>query len=98
MEFERGVFTGRVLPPIVHAERKADLLESLAFQERISLEQVVAVGDGANDILMLQKAGLGIAYNAKPVVNERAHVAMRTRSLMSILFLLGIHERDIAQS
>jgi phosphoserine phosphatase len=98
LEFVDGVCTGKVIPPIVHSERKADLLVSMAFQERISLDQVVAVGDGANDLLMLQKAGLGIAYNAKAIVNERAAVAMRKRPLTHVAYLMGHHERDFQLS
>ncbi|HTL10894.1 MAG TPA: phosphoserine phosphatase SerB, partial [Bdellovibrionota bacterium] len=70
LEFQGGVATGRVIPPIVNAQRKADLLQVIAQQERILLDQVIAVGDGANDLLMLEKAGLGIAFNAKPLVRE----------------------------
>ncbi len=62
------VLTGELSGPIVNAERKAALLEEIALREGIALKQVLAVGDGANDLLMLEKAGLGVAFNAKPVV------------------------------
>jgi len=97
LEMEKGVATGRVLPPIVNAQRKADLLDLIAQQERIHLDQVIAVGDGANDLLMLERAGLGIAFNAKPVVREQADLALSQKSLRSILYLLGISGRDLAE-
>jgi phosphoserine phosphatase len=96
LEMERGICTGRVLPPIVNAQRKADLLDVIAQQERIHLDQVIAIGDGANDLLMLERAGLGIAFNAKPVVRERADLALSQKNLRSILYLLGISGRDLA--
>jgi phosphoserine phosphatase len=89
--------TGEVLPPIIDAQRKADLLEVIAQQEGIHLDQVIAVGDGANDLLMIEKAGLGIAFNAKPAVNARADLALNQRSLKSILYLLGISGRDVSE-
>jgi phosphoserine phosphatase len=97
LEMERGVATGRVLPPIVNAQRKADLLDVIAQQERIHLDQVVAIGDGANDLLMLEKAGLGIAFNAKPLVREQAATALNQPNLRSIFYLLGISGRDLAE-
>lgn len=97
LELESGRATGRVTPPIVNAQRKADLMDVIAQQERISLDQVIAVGDGANDVLMLERAGLGIAFNAKPVVRERADFALQQHNLRSILYLLGISGRDLAE-
>ena len=67
LEVIDGVITGRIEGDIVDAETKAKLLELVALEEGIPLEQTVAIGDGANDLPMLQKAGLGIAFNAKPV-------------------------------
>jgi phosphoserine phosphatase len=92
-----GKATGEVLPPVIDAQRKADLLEVIAQQEGIHLDQVIAVGDGANDLLMIEKAGLGIAFNAKPAVNERADLALSQQSLRSILYLLGISGRDVSE-
>ncbi len=94
LEMSDGKATGKVLTPIVNAQRKADLLDVLAQQEGIHLDQVIAVGDGANDLLMLQKAGLGIAFNAKSVVKEKAHMSLNQKNLRSILYLLGISGRD----
>ncbi|OLL22671.1 putative phosphoserine phosphatase [Neolecta irregularis DAH-3] len=85
-----GLFlTGEVVGPIVHGERKAELLQVIAQAENISLNQVVAVGDGANDLWMLGKAGLGIAFNAKPKVQEVAPTCVNEKSLQIILYLLG---------
>eukprot|EP00168_Porphyra_purpurea_P012128 TRINITY_DN3151_c0_g1_i2.p1 TRINITY_DN3151_c0_g1~~TRINITY_DN3151_c0_g1_i2.p1 ORF type:complete len:600 (-),score=239.46 TRINITY_DN3151_c0_g1_i2:313-2028(-) len=89
-----GCFTGRTVGPIVNAQRKADLLMTIAQQERISLNQVIAIGDGANDLPMLAVAGLGIAFNAKPAVQEAATFRINQRSLESVLYLLGFSEDD----
>jgi len=91
---EDGRFTGRTVGPIVNAQRKADLLMTIAQQERISLNQVIAIGDGANDLPMLAVAGLGIAFNAKPAVQEAATFRINQRSLESVLYLLGFSEDD----
>ncbi|MGB7510157.1 MAG: phosphoserine phosphatase SerB [Pelodictyon phaeoclathratiforme] len=85
LEIENGHLTGRVLGRVVDGARKAELLELLAEKENISLEQTVAVGDGANDLPMLGKAGLGIAFRAKPIVRERAKQAISTLGLDGIL-------------
>lgn len=97
LEIKDGVLTGEVIPPIVNAQRKADLLDVIAQQERAHLEQVIAIGDGANDLLMLERAGLGIAFNAKPMVRERADLALNHHNLQNVLFLLGIPERDVLE-
>ena len=96
LELENGILTGRVIPPIVNAQRKADLLDEIAQQERIDLDQVIAVGDGANDLLMLEKAGLGIAFHAKPVVREKADLVFNQKNMKSILYLLGLSAKDVA--
>jgi len=96
LEIESGKLTGKVLGPIVNAQRKADLLEELARREDVPLDQVIAIGDGANDLLMLQKAGHGIAFHAKPKLREAAHTAISASGLDAILYLLGITGRDVA--
>ena len=95
LEMDHGVVTGTVRSPIVDAQRKADLLEVIAQNERISLDQVIAVGDGANDLKMLEKAGLGIAFNAKALVREKADLAYNQKNLRSILHLLGFRTEEI---
>jgi phosphoserine phosphatase len=95
LEIVDGVVTGRVLPPIVNGERKAALLGEIAEREDISLEQVVAVGDGANDIPMLKVAGMGIAYRAKPLVRESAPQAISALGLDGLLYLIGVRDRDL---
>ncbi len=95
LEMDKGVATGVVKAPIVDAQRKADLLEVIAQNERISLDQVIAVGDGANDLKMLEKAGLGIAFNAKAMVRERADLSYNQKNLRSIMHLLGFRTAEI---
>jgi len=94
LEIENGKLTGRVLGKVVDGARKAELLGILAEKENIRLEQTVAVGDGANDLPMLGKAGLGIAFRAKPIVRERAKQAISTLGLDAILYLMGFRDRD----
>lgn len=94
LEIVAGVVTGRVRGPIVDAARKADLLRELAALENISLEQTIAVGDGANDLLMLGAAGLGIAFRAKPLVRASAKQSISQLGLDGILYLMGISDRD----
>jgi phosphoserine phosphatase len=95
LEIEGGVMTGRVRGEIVNAQRKADILREIAAQENISLQQTIAVGDGANDLPMLAVAGLGIAFHAKPVVAESARHKISTLGLDSILYLIGVRDRDL---
>ena len=90
-----GFVTGRVIPPIINGDRKAALLAEIANQENVSLEQVVAVGDGANDIPMLNLAGMGIAYRAKPVVRQKADQSISCLGLDGLLYLLGVRDRDL---
>lgn len=97
LEIVDGKLTGRVTGPIVNAQRKADLLELIAQQEGVTTDSVIAIGDGANDILMLKKAGLGIAFNAKKKTREAASAAINQNSLASILYLLGITDKDIEE-
>ena len=96
LEIEDGKLTGRVLGQIVNARRKAEILEQFAKAEGVPLDQVIAIGDGANDLFMLQKAGHGIAFHAKPKLREAAHTAISGGGLDAILYLLGIPGRDIA--
>ncbi|MDF1547570.1 MAG: phosphoserine phosphatase SerB [Bacteroidales bacterium] len=95
LEIVDGKLTGKHLNEIVDGQRKAELLKLLAFKEDIHLEQVIAVGDGSNDLPMLQLAGLGIAFHAKPKVKESAKNAISNIGLDALLYLLGFRDREI---
>ncbi len=94
LEIVDGKLTGKVTGEIVDGARKAELLTDIAAREHIDLQQVVAVGDGANDLPMLGKAGLGIAFHAKPIVKKGAKQAISTLGLDGILYLLGLRDRE----
>jgi phosphoserine phosphatase len=89
-----GVVTGEITSEIVDGGRKAHYLAAIAKAESLSMDQVIAVGDGANDLPMLRLAGLGIAFRAKPLVRESARHAMSTLGLDGILYLLGVRDRE----
>ena len=95
LDVREGVVTGEVLPPIVDGARKAEMLQVIAASEGLSLEQCIAVGDGANDLTMLRLAGLGIAFRAKPLVRSSAKQSISAMGLDGILYLIGIRDRDI---
>jgi phosphoserine phosphatase len=95
LEITEGKVTGRVSGRIVDAARKAEILQELAEKENISLHQVIAVGDGANDLPMLSIAGLGIAFHAKPVVKQNARHSISNTGLDGILYLIGVRDRDL---
>lgn len=94
LEIENGLVTGRVSGEIVDGARKASLLASIAQNEGFSLEQTIAVGDGANDLPMLSIAGLGIAFRAKPIVKASAKQSLNTLGLDGILYFMGLSERE----
>lgn len=93
LEIVDGKLTGKHLGDIVDGKRKAELLKLIAQVEKIDLEQVIAVGDGANDLPMLNLAGLGIAFHAKPKVKANAQQSISTIGLDGVLYFLGF--RDI---
>ena len=97
LDMEDGVVTGKVTGEIVDGEKKAILLRQIAQKENIVLEQTIAVGDGANDLPMLSIAGLGVAFNAKPLVRRKASNNISTVGLDGLLYLIGLHEREIKQ-
>ena len=92
LEEQDGKFTGRYLGDVVDAKRKAELLELIAQVEHIDLAQVIAVGEGANDLNMIGKAGLGIAFHAKPKVQASAKQSISTVGLDGILYFLGFKD------
>ena len=96
LEIRDGKLTGEVLGDIVDAQYKAKTLKQLAERFDIAPEQTIAVGDGANDLPMIKTAGLGIAYHAKPKVNEQAAVSIRHADLMGVFCILSgslVHEK-----
>ncbi|KAF4984422.1 hypothetical protein FZEAL_385 [Fusarium zealandicum] len=94
---DNGRLTGEVEGLIVGKERKRDLLIEIAAKEGIELSQVVAVGDGANDLLMLEKAGLGVAWNAKPRVQMEADARLNGESLLDLLHIFGFSAEEIEE-
>lgn len=95
LDIADGKLTGEVHGEIIDGEAKARLLTELAQQEGIQLEQTIAVGDGANDLPMLAKAGLGIAFRAKPLVKSTARHSLSTLGLDGVLYFLGFRDQDI---
>ena len=95
LEIVGGRLTGRVVGPIVTRESKADFLREIAEIEGVPIDQTVAVGDGANDLDMLTIAGLGIAFNAKPIVQDAANTTLRVPYLDAILFMLGVSREEV---
>ncbi|WP_443090133.1 phosphoserine phosphatase [Basfia succiniciproducens] len=92
-DIENGKLTGRVKGDIVHAQYKADTLKRLAREFNIPLENTVAIGDGANDLLMLKQANLGAAFHAKPKVQQQAQVVVNFADLTALLCLLSAGEK-----
>ena len=96
LEVKDGVITGRVASAIVDGERKAQVLKDMAKVYQVRLEQTVAIGDGANDMLMLKAAGLGIAFRAKPALQKVAAMSLNYHErLDTLLFLMGFDQRDL---
>ena len=95
LEILDGKLTGELEGPIVDRARKATLLKQIAADGHVPLSQTVAVGDGANDLDMLSAAGLGIAFNAKPILEQAADTALTVPYLDAILFVLGIRREDV---
>ncbi|BCX71899.1 MULTISPECIES: phosphoserine phosphatase SerB [Acinetobacter] len=98
LDVENGQVTGEVKGHIVDGARKAYLLTELAEKMGISPEQAIAVGDGANDLPMLSIAGLGVAFRAKPLVRQNANQAISSVGLDGVLYLLGVHDKDLTRA
>jgi phosphoserine phosphatase len=94
LEIVDGKLTGNIVGEVINARRKAEIVREIAQKEDIRLAQVVAVGDGANDLPMLAEAGLGIAFRAKPLVRESARQALSAVGLDGILYLIGVRDRE----
>lgn len=95
LEIIQGKLTGNYLGKIIDGNRKAEHLKEIAKKENIHLQQTIAVGDGANDLPMLNLAGLGIAFHAKPVVRKNAQQSISTIGLDAILYLMGFRDREL---
>ena len=95
LEILDGKLTGKYIGEIVDGEKKAEFLRAIADKEGIHINQTIAVGDGANDLPMLNLAGLGIAFHAKPTVKENAESSISSLGLDGVLYLLGYHDRHI---
>mgnify|MGYP000554310052 CR=1 FL=1 len=95
LEIKDGALTGGYLGEIVDGNKKAEYLTKIAEKEGIDIAQTIAVGDGANDLPMLNLAGLGIAFHAKPKVKDNAQSSISSIGLDGVLYLLGYHDRHI---
>ena len=98
LEISDGRLTGRVVGEVVDRAGKARALREFAEQEGLPLSRTVAIGDGANDLDMLDLAGLGVAFNAKPIVQEQAQTSVNVPYLDSVLYLLGISREEIEEA
>ncbi|WP_111307452.1 phosphoserine phosphatase SerB [Confluentibacter sediminis] len=95
LEIKDGVLTGGYIGDIVDGNKKAEYLKDIALKEGLNISQTIAVGDGANDLPMLNLAGLGIAFHAKPTVKDNAQSSISSIGLDGVLYLLGYHDRHI---
>lgn len=98
LEIIDGHLTGKVIGEVIDREGKAKALRRFAAAENLPLERTVAIGDGANDLDMLATAGLGVAFNAKPVVRQQADASVSVPYLDSVLFMLGIPRSEVEQA
>jgi len=98
LEIKSGVLTGKVLGKIIDNTYKAKIVNMVSTEEGVLLDQTVAIGDGANDVLMLGQAGLGIAYNAKERLERAANMSLGRARLKNILYILGISDEEMGSS
>ena len=94
---EDGKLTGRYIGEVVDGRRKADLLRLIAQTEKVNIAQTIAVGDGANDLPMLNEAGLGIAFHAKPRVKANARQSISTIGLDGVLYFIGFKDSHLGE-
>jgi len=97
LEIADGKLTGKLKGDIIDGQKKAEILRTIAQVENISLQQTIAVGDGANDLPMISIAGLGVAFNAKSIVKQNAQRSISSVGLDGLLYLMGLSEREIRQ-
>lgn len=97
LEIENGALTGRVTEPILGRAAKQNALLRIAGENKIDLEETMAVGDGANDLAMLERAGLGVAFRAKPAVAELADARIEHGDLTALLYLQGIPQAEFVE-
>ena len=98
LEIIDGKLTGKVLGSVIDRAAKATALKDFAELEGVTLEQTIAIGDGANDLDMIAAAGLGIAFNAKPAVKAAADSSLTAPYLDSVLYLLGITREEVEEA
>ena len=97
LEIVDGKLTGKIKGDIIDGQKKAEILRTIAQVENISLQQTIAVGDGANDLPMISIAGLGVAFNAKTIVKQNSQRSISSVGLDGLLYLMGLSEREIRQ-
>lgn len=98
LEVKHGKLTGRIKGRIIDAQRKAEIMDEICRKEGVTRDEVVAVGDGSNDRIMLANAGLGIAFNAKEILKQVADGAITQNHMRGILYCLGISDLDLKRT
>jgi len=94
LEIKNGKLTGNVIPPIVSKDVKLEMLMDIAEQQGLSLSDTMTIGDGANDVPMLSKAGIGVAYHAHPIARQAAHARLDHANLCGALYIQGYHKNE----